>query len=62
MSVGHYTCCTCIGCCNDKKTSNIEKICEHLMVRGFMSGYICWTKHDEHKVVVHEGHPTVEED
>jgi hypothetical protein len=49
-------------CCNEKKTSDIEETREHLMVRGFMSGYICWTKHDEHKVVVHEGHPTVEED
>jgi uncharacterized protein YacL (UPF0231 family) len=61
MSIGHYICCLCIYCCNEKKTSDIEDIREHLMVRGFMSGYSCWTRHDEHKEVVYEGHSTVEE-
>jgi hypothetical protein len=23
-----------------------------LLIRGFMSGYICWTEHDEYKEVV----------
>jgi hypothetical protein len=49
-------------CCNEKKTSDIEEIHEHLMIRGFMSRYICWTVHDEHKEVLHERHPTIEED
>jgi hypothetical protein len=35
-----------------KKTRDIEEICEHLLVRGFMSGYTCWTEHDEYKEVV----------
>jgi hypothetical protein len=40
MFVGHYICCMCVNCYNEKKTSDIEKIHEHLMVRGFMSIYI----------------------
>jgi hypothetical protein len=35
-----------------KKTRDIEEIYEHLLVRGFMSGYTCWTEHDEYKEVV----------
>ena len=61
MSVVHYISCPCLDCYNEKKTSNIEEIREHLIHRGFMSGYTCWTEHGEHKEVVHEGHPTVEE-
>jgi hypothetical protein len=52
ISIVHYICCSCFDCSN-KKTSNIEEICEHLIHRGFMSGYICWMEHGEHKEVVH---------
>ena len=54
MSVIHYICCPCLDCCNEK-ASNIEGICEHLIHRGFMSGYTCRTEHSEHKEVVHKG-------
>jgi hypothetical protein len=37
-----------------KKTRDIEEIREHLLVRGFMSGYTCWTEHNEYKEVVLE--------
>jgi hypothetical protein len=50
----HYICCPCIDCCNEKKTRDIEEIREHLLVRGFMSGYTCWTEHGEYKEVVLE--------
>jgi hypothetical protein len=40
-------------CCNEKKTSDIEETREHLMVRGFMSGYTCCTKYSKHKESVH---------
>jgi hypothetical protein len=62
MFVGHYICCPCVDCYNEKMTSDIEKIHEHLMARGFMSGYTCWIEHGEHKEVVREGHSIVEED
>jgi hypothetical protein len=35
-----------------KKTRDIEEIREHLVVRGFMSGYTYWTEHGEYKEVV----------
>jgi hypothetical protein len=52
MSNVHYICCPCVDCCNEKKTRDIEKICKHLLVRGFMSRYTCQTEHSEYKVVV----------
>jgi hypothetical protein len=48
----HYICCRCVDCCNKKKTQDIVEIREHLLVRGFMSGYTCWMEHDEYKEVV----------
>jgi hypothetical protein len=54
MSHVHYICCSCVDCCNEKKTRDIEEIREHLLVRGFMSGYNCWTQHGEYKEVVLE--------
>jgi hypothetical protein len=52
MSDVHYICCSCVDYCNEKKTRDIEEIREHLLVRGFMSGYTCWTEHGEYKEVV----------
>jgi hypothetical protein len=54
MSSVHYICCTCVDCCNEKKTRDIEEIRERLLVRDFILGYTCWTEHGEHKVVVLE--------
>jgi hypothetical protein len=42
MSDVHYICCPCVDCSNEKKTWDIEEIREHLLIRGFMSGYTCW--------------------
>jgi hypothetical protein len=50
----HYICCPCVDCCNEKKTRDIEEIHDHLLVRGFMSGYTCWMEHGEYKEVVLE--------
>jgi hypothetical protein len=54
MSDVHYICCPCVDCCNEKKTRDIEEIREHLLVRGFMSGYTYWMEHNEYKEVVLE--------
>jgi hypothetical protein len=54
MSDVHYICCPCVDCCSEKKTQDIEEIREHLLVRGFMSGYTYWTDHGEYKEVVLE--------
>jgi hypothetical protein len=50
----HYICCPCVDCCNEKKTQDVEEIREQLLVRGFMSGYTCWTEHGKYKEVVLE--------
>jgi hypothetical protein len=52
MSDVHYIYCPCVDCSNVKKTQDIEEIQEHLLIRGFMSGYTCWTEHGEYKEVV----------
>jgi hypothetical protein len=52
MSDVHYVCCPCVDCCNEKKTRDIEEICEHLLVRGFLSRYTYWTEHSEYKEVM----------
>jgi hypothetical protein len=54
MSDVCYICCPCVDLCNEKKARDIEEIREHLLVRGFMSGYTCWTEHGEYKEVVFE--------
>jgi hypothetical protein len=40
MSDVHYICCSCVDCCNEKRTRDIEEIREHLLIIGFMSGYL----------------------
>jgi hypothetical protein len=60
MSDVHYICCPCVDCCNEEKTRDIEEICEHLLVTGFMSGYTYWTEHGEYKEVV-EGYDDVDQ-
>jgi hypothetical protein len=52
MSDVHYICFSCIDCCKKKKTQDLEDIHEHLLVRGFMSGYTYWMEHGEYKEVM----------
>jgi hypothetical protein len=54
MSDVHYICFPCVDCYNEEKTQDIEEIHEHLLVRGFMSGYTYWTEHGGYKEVVLE--------
>jgi hypothetical protein len=58
----HYICCPCVDCCNEKKTRDIEETPEHLLVRGFISGYTYWTEHNEYKEVVYEDTDVVGDD
>ena len=39
--------CPCAGCKNDQNYSKSGTIHVHLFESGFMSGYNCWTKHEE---------------
>ena len=39
--------CPCLDCGNDKKYSDFEVVYAHLIVRGFVPNYTCWSKHRE---------------
>ncbi|WVZ83287.1 LOW QUALITY PROTEIN: hypothetical protein U9M48_030453 [Paspalum notatum var. saurae] len=39
--------CPCIDCKNEKEYSSSRALHRHLLRRGFMSGYVCWTKYGE---------------
>ena len=46
-----YICYPCVDCENKKQFSTIQQIHSHLMPRGFMSSYTCWTEHGEAEIV-----------
>jgi len=39
--------CPCKDCRNMKKFELSCTVHAHLIIRGFMAGYICWNKHGE---------------
>jgi hypothetical protein len=42
-----FMCCPCRECKNEREYSSTAPIHLHLLQRGFMPNYICWTKHGE---------------
>ncbi|WVZ79719.1 hypothetical protein U9M48_027267 [Paspalum notatum var. saurae] len=50
----------CIDCKKEKEYLSSKILHDHLLRRGFMAGYICWTKHGELGVV--EGEDDYEEE
>ena len=46
-----YICCPCVDCKNQKQWQSVERIRNHLLRRGFMPGYTCWTKLGEVETV-----------
>ena len=46
--------CPCIDCKNQKEYSSSRDIQKHLMKRGFMPNYVCWTKHGESGVMLED--------
>ncbi|WVZ75778.1 hypothetical protein U9M48_023810 [Paspalum notatum var. saurae] len=46
--------CPCFDCKNEKEYSSSKTLHNHLIRRGFMSGYVCWTKHGELGVLEEE--------
>ena len=52
--------CPCIDYKNEKECSSSKALHDHLLRRGFMSGYVCWIKHGELGVL--EGENEEEED
>ena len=39
--------CPCCDCKNIKSFTNLTQIQTHLIKRGFMAGYECWSEHGE---------------
>ena len=50
-----FMCCPCAVCKNTMEYANLKTLYSHLFKSGFMSNYICWTKHRETGVVMKEG-------
>ena len=45
---GKWTCYPCLMSENCKNIKSTTEIQTHLIKRGFMLGYACWSKHGEH--------------
>ena len=43
-------CCPCIDCENARKFPSSLHVQAHLIIRGFMSDYLCWNQHREEGV------------
>ena len=56
--------CSCWDCRNLKNYETLEHIQGHLIMRGFMEGYGCWSKHGEQESIVgaDDDEETMEED
>ncbi|XP_066335752.1 uncharacterized protein [Miscanthus floridulus] len=50
-----FMCCPCALCKNLKEYSSSMSLHSHLLKSGFMSNYICWTKHGESGIMMEEG-------
>ena len=49
-----FVCCPCKDCKNGKEYSNSSTLHIHLLRKGFMPHYICWTKHGERGVILED--------
>ena len=56
--------CPCLDCRNLKNYERLEQIERHLIMRGFMEGYECWSQHGEQESIVggDDEDETMEED
>jgi len=50
-----FMCCPCAICKNTMEYASSSTLHSHLFKLGFMTNYICWTKHGETGVVMEEG-------
>src|SRR5664279_3226692 len=49
-----FMCCPCVDCRNVRERSSSRVLHGHLLRRGFMPSYNCWTKHGERGVVMED--------
>lgn len=55
--------CPCVDCKNEIVWTDVSRVMDHLVIRGFMDKYIIWTHHGEHQVEpnVIEDRPVVDD-
>ena len=54
--------CPCVDCQNKKSYSIKKTIHSHLLRKGFMASYNCWTKHGERGVMMEDNDEEYEDD
>jgi hypothetical protein len=54
--------CPCVDCENKKEYSSWKILHSHLLRKGFMPSYNCWTKHGERGVIMEDNEEEEEED
>jgi hypothetical protein len=55
-------CCPCVDCGNKKEYSSWKILHSHLLQKGFMLSYNCWTKHGERGVIMEDNEEEEDDD
>jgi hypothetical protein len=55
-------CCPCVDCGNKKEYSSWKILHPHLLRKGFMPSYYCWTKHGERGVIMEDNEEEEDDD
>jgi hypothetical protein len=57
-----FMCCPCLDCGNKKEYSSWKILHSHLLWKGFMPSYNCWTKHGERGVIMEDNEEEADDD
>ena len=57
-----FMCCSCVDCQNKKDYSSSKTLHSHLLRKGFMPSYNCWTKHGERGVMMEDNEEDKDDD
>jgi hypothetical protein len=57
-----FMCCPCVDCENKKEYSSWKILHSHLLWKGFMPSYNCWTKHGERGVMMEDNEEEEDDD
>jgi hypothetical protein len=57
-----FMCCPCVDCENKKEYSSWKILHSHLLKKGFMPSYNCWTKHGERGVMMEDNEEEQDDD
>jgi hypothetical protein len=57
-----FMCCPCVDCENKKDYSSWKILHSHLLRKGFMPSYNCWTKHGEREVMMEDNEDDEDDD